>query len=290
MLWSLGLLAIATVAAGANPRTETVADRVRRDLFRGKDAVVASYVGLWYENQHDPAHNLYWGNLYGHSALLSRPLEIRRRMPFLQVTDYARVLRRTRAEDPIGVEVWEGRLPGASGKLKIVNLAYSDMQRAVREMATNAKRGTAPPSLEGDPVLGPLLAQAYVIGYWGHNIYFGGFNADRLESIPRTTTDLPRGVFLVGCQSARWFPQKFVDESIEPLLFTTTNMAPEAYAAVALYDGLARGLGSAETRRNVARAYAVYQKLSTPPLSLFVNDRCAIERVRQPIPGQREIR
>jgi hypothetical protein len=53
-------------------------------------------------------------------------------------------------------------------------------------------------------------------------------------------------------------------------------MAPEAYIALALYDGLARGLGTKEIHVNVTRAYAVYQKLPKLPVSLFVNDRAGL--------------
>lgn len=279
-----GLLSVIAIACAARVEATTVAERVHGDLSRGTNVVVAAYVGLWSQNQGDPGRNLYWGNLYGHSALFARSREIRSRLPFLQVTDYARACRRVRTENPISVEVWEARVPGVPGRLTVVNLAYSDMPRAVREMALHLKHGSGPPDLAADPIVGPLLSRAYVIGYWGHNIYFGGIDSDDLEDAPRSVTTLPRGVFFVGCQSARWFPQKFVDEAIEPLLFTTTNMAPEAYVALALYDGLARGLGKAETRRQTARAYAVFQKLQKPPLSLFVNDRRALALAQRPIP------
>lgn len=279
-----GLLSVIAIACAARVEATTVAERVRGGLSRGTNVVVAAYVGLWSQNQGDPGQNLYWGRLYGHSALFARSREIRSRLPFLQVTDYTRTCRRVRTEDPISVEVWEARVPGVPGRLTVVNLAYSDMPRAVREMALHLKHGSGPPDLAADPIVGPLLSRAYVIGYWGHNIYFGGIDSDDLEEAPRSVATLPRGVFFVGCQSARWFPQKFVDEVIEPLLFTTTNMAPEAYVALALYDGLARGLGQEETRRQAARAYAVFQKLHKPPLSLFLNDRRALALAQQPIP------
>ncbi len=82
---------------------------------------------------------------------------------------------------------------------------------------------------------------------------------------------------MVGCQSARWYPQKLLSASIEPVLFTTTNMAPEAYIALALYDGIGRGLGKITIRRNVAEAYRVYQRLENRPMSLFVTEREQIE-------------
>ena len=94
----------------------------------------------------------------------------------------------------------------------------------------------------------------------------------------------PRGVFFVGCQSAKWFPDKFRAPGVEPLLFTTTNMAPEAYVGLALYDGIARGLPKPDVRRNVAEAYRVYQRLERAPLALFVNDWAQVERYAAELP------
>jgi hypothetical protein len=271
-----GTFVVTLLVSSLGLHAETVAERVHRDLSRGENVVITSYVGLWYGHLREPRRNLYWGSSCGHSTLFSRKAEIRRRLPFLAVTDYRPVLEKTFAQDPIAVNVFEAPVPGRSGKLKVVALAYADMSRAVREMASQLKTGTVPPSLGNDAELRSLLARSYVIGYWGHNIYYGGVDSDDLETLRRTTADLPRGVFFVGCQSARWYPGKFVDESIEPLLFTTTNMAPEAYIALALYDGLARGLGTKEIHVNVTRAYAVYQKLPKLPVSLFVNDRAGL--------------
>ena len=288
--WLLLALIVLGSWATSPGSADELRDRIQRDLSDGKDVVITSYVGLWYQNQQDPAHNLFWGNLYGHSALFEREREIRRELPFLSVTGYETTLQRTFADDPIAVKVFGAPVPrdppsgGRRGRLIIISLAYSHMEQAVHDLVLHLKRGEIPAVLAKEPALAPLLAKSYVMGYWGHNVYYGGVSIDDLETIETAPGDGPRGVFVVGCQTARWFPQKFLGGGIRPLLFTTTNMAPEAYIALALYDGLARGLDPPAIRRNVARAYQHYQKLGRMPLTLFVNESAAIERYQEALP------
>jgi len=266
-----------------------VRDRIQADLATGQDVVITSYVGLWIRHQHDPNHNLYWGDAYGHSTLFERKSSVHQRLPSVGTIDYTIIAERDADHDPIAVKVLRATVPSslssgkATGHLVIVTLAYADMQRAVYDMGMQLKTGRIPKELNDDPTLGPLLRRSYVMGYWGHNVYYAGDIVDQLERVEVTTGDTPRGVFVVACQSARWFPQKFLSDGIEPILFTTTNMAPEAYIAFALYDGLVRGLSARELRGHVARAYQEYQGLAKPPLSLFVTDAEGVAQHTAPL-------
>jgi hypothetical protein len=268
------ILLLATGLAGAEPGAVSLTDRIRSDLAQGREIVVTSYVGLWYDDQDRPEKNLYWGALYGHDALFRRKAELRTKLPFLKNTDYRIVSNSARREDPVVRRVMTN-----GGKLRVVYLVYRSMERAVEEMANHVKSGKPPASVSDDPALQDLLRRSYLIGYFGHNIYYGGVDSDDLEKVAVTARDLPRGVFFIGCQSARWYPGKFLGSGIEPILFTTTNMAPEGYVAAAMYDSLVRGLSRTELRDEVARAYARYQKLSKVPRGLFVNDETAIRRL-----------
>jgi hypothetical protein len=172
----------------------------------------------------------------------------------------------------------------------VVYLVYQSMSQAVLDMGGQLRQGTTPASLENDPTVSPLLHRSYVIGYWGHNVYINGQRRNRLEELPYVGDGLPRGVFMVGCETARWFPEKYLPSGtpIEPLLFTRTLMAPEAYSALALYDSLGRGVTDKdEIVLSVAKAYNAYQnrfnKSERPkPLSLsadlrtFTADRAEI--------------
>ena len=289
------LSAAPPVAAVASRSTSAVslAQRIARDLREGNDIVVTSYVALWYEHSQEPARNLYWGALYGHEAMLrpGRRQEIEERLPFLELKRYEVLVDKKRNVDPLTIKVLEASIPregegtGPTSRLVVINLAYHDMEQAALDMGVQLKTGRLPEGLADEPEVRRLLEASYVMGYWGHNIYFGGSLVDCLDRLPATREDGPRGVFVVGCQSARWYPQKFRSPGIEPLLFTTTNMAPEGYVGLALYDGIARDLSKDELRQNVAEAYRVYQRLAKRPISLFINEWPQIERYMAELPA-----
>ncbi len=270
-------------------------ERLVNDLREGKDIVITSYVAMWYQHARNPARNLYWGALYGHEAMFrpGRRSEIESRLPFLQVKDYEVLFEKSRTVDPLRIQIVRAKIPSEgqsenrTSRLVVVNLAYNDMDQAALDMGAQLKTGRLPEALADEPETRELLSSSYVMGYWGHNIYYGGSSIDCLDALPSTRRDGPRGVFMVGCQSARWYPQKFRSPAIEPALFTTTNMAPEAYVGLALYDGIARNLDKADIRQNVAEAYRVYQKLTRRPVSLFVNEWPQIERYMEDLPPGR---
>ena len=272
-------------------------DRLRRDVSGGKDIVITSYVALWYKHSDDPSRNLYWGALYGHEAMFrpSRRDEIARRLPFLDLAQWDAVYSASQDQDPIAIKVFalshalpsiesvhddspsgDPTAPGRSSaqpspvsRLIIVTLAYQDMRQAAVDLANQIKTGQLPRGVFAHPSVEGLMAGSYVMGYWGHNTYYGGISNDDLEALACTRADGPRGVFVIGCQTARWFPQKFLGPGIEPLLFTLTNMAPEGYIALALYDAIGRGLSLIQTVDQVADAYREYQGLRNRP-RLFV--------------------
>jgi len=293
ILLALALCTFAFAEPAEETQAATLAERIRGDLDAGRDIVVTSYVALWDRSPREPAGNLFWGALYGHEAMFrpSRRGEVEDRLSFLQVKRYETIADRNRTNDPLAVKVFAAPIPGSrtesgqGSRLVVVTLAYRDMEQAAVDMGTQLKTGRLPAWAAGDPELRDLLQKSYVMGYWGHNIYYGGTGVDCLENKPTTRSDGPRGVFFVGCQSAKWFPDKFRAPGVEPLLFTTTNMAPEAYVGLALYDGIARGLPKPDVRRNVAEAYRVYQRLERAPLALFVNDWVQVERYAAKLPA-----
>jgi len=269
-------------------------DRLVQDLRQGRDLHITSYVGLWAVHRNDPARNLYWGALYGHGAMFteSRRQEVARRLPFVSIHSYEILEERTQSEDPVLVRVISAPRPeNQGGRVVVVYLVYEDLKQAMLDMGNHLKTGQVPSSL-GDGSLADRCAKAsYLIGYWGHNVYYGAWDCDDLEDSPVTTEDVPRGVFSVGCRTAVWFPQKLLggEGLIEPVLFTRTNMAPEAYVALALYDGLGRGVCAGELVTHVARAYKAYQEIGRSPQPLrayertFVNDPARIREVAREI-------
>lgn len=253
----------------------SVASRVHADLSSGKDVVIASYVALWNLPKTAPARSEpdpYWDALYGHDTFFERKLSFARHLPFVALGSWTTQLRQHLRSDPVSIKVMAADPAGdRKGRIIVVYLAYMDREQAMRDMTIHLKTGR-PPDVPGvSPSTKANLRAAYVVGYWGHNTYRRGHNPDHLEDMETTTLDLPRGVFVVGCQTALWYPQKVLARGIEPILFTSNKMPPEGYVAAALYDGLARGLDKHALRWHVARAVQVYHEMRSPPVRLFVN-------------------
>jgi hypothetical protein len=308
-----------------NLKAEDLMGRIKGDLDSGNNIVITSYVGLWYANQHNPARNIYWGNQFGHGDFFKNPKDIHERLPFISIYDYKieyefisplissqnsrksiRDSLQTSSgdetnDDPILIRVMSspysrrgnpksGQKPG---KIIVIYLVYENMNKAVIDMGLHLKTGELPSKINSTPVLkeklSDLLNSSYIIGYWGHNVYYGGVDiGDGLEKVENIHPENPKGVFMYGCMSAHWFPQKFLAKGIEPITFTRTNMCPDASSASALYDGIARGLSKIEINRNTAKAYQIIQNTFTTqcpntPYDLFISNEYTIMRLSEPI-------
>ncbi len=283
-LWLLIIVLVMPTSAGAR----TVTDRIREDLASGKDVVVVSYVALWNPRKGQVSKkptDLYWDALYGHDTFFDRPASLASHLPFLELRRWTTIRKFSSTCGPVATKVMAATVPGTSGaRMVVVYLAYKDRERAMREMVAHLKAGTPPyvPGL-GTP-LTVAVRSSYVVGYWGHNGYNADHNPDLLELMPVTARDLPRGVFVVGCQTAKWYPQKVMGPGIEPILFTSNRMPPEGYVAAALYDGLARGMGDRRMRLHLARAMRAYHPMSHLPVALFVNTPARIAELQAPLP------
>ena len=152
-----------------------------------------------------------------------------------------------------------------------VMLAYSDMEKCMKDMVHHLKQDRAPViGLSQDNL--DLGQQSRIIGYIGHNIYYGGgdfCSIDNLESVPFTSKK-GKGLFFLGCMSASWCTEKFTSPHVANLLFCRTNMAPEGYIMLGLLDGLSRGLSSDELVGLCNRVYGISQGQGEN-IRLFVN-------------------
>lgn len=103
-----------------------------------------------------------------------------------------------------------------------------------------------------------IHGHASLVSYIGHNGLMD-FSLDRNFPVQDT---LNRKSIILACYSKRYFNSYLNSMSVEPLVWTTGLMAPEAYT---LHDALESYLnqGTAEEiRSQAAKAYARYQKCS----------------------------
>lgn len=99
-------------------------------------------------------------------------------------------------------------------------------------------------------------AGAQLIVYVGHN----GLMDFNLSSLPKGPAENTRQAALFACQSKRYFPAALKAGGAYPLIWTTGNLAPEAYTLNALVTGWAKGKDATAVRDMVADAYNKYQK------------------------------
>lgn len=261
------------------------------DVKAGKPITIATYIGLWYEHNEDPERNLYWGALYGHKTMFEvaagryRDGRIQPHLP----QDYTfvawRRLQLLEADrDPRRIAVYEMRVtPNARWQslgvtapfvVRQVFVVYSDMEQAVRDLARTAKQDGGVRIRLDDGGEIDIGRDAQIVGYNGHNVYYGeacGIDAlERLETTSRRT----KGLFFFGCRSYQCAPEKFLGEHRIGMLFTSSNMAPEGYLSLGLADAIAQGWSGERLRGHLDRIYRRWQERGngSRPGALFLDE------------------
>jgi hypothetical protein len=278
---------------------DTLYPALAADVKAGKPITIATYIGLWYTYNDDPERNLYWGALYGHKTMFEvaagryRNGRIQAHLP----QDYTfvawRRLRLVEADrDPRRIAVYEMRVaPNAEWRalgieapfvVRQVFVVYSDMERAVRDLASAAKRDEGVRIRLDDGGEIDVGRDARILGYSGHNVYYGeACGIDDLETL-EATTSRTKGLFFFGCQSYQCAPEKFLGENRIGMLFTSSNMAPEGYLSLGLADAIAQGWSGERLRGHLDRIYRRWQERGngTRPGALFLDESSPRIRAR----------
>ena len=106
-------------------------------------------------------------------------------------------------------------------------------------------------------VLG-IGGNAALLAYIGHD---GLMNFELYETLVNTDNK-KRDVIILACYSKRFFGPYLKDANVNPLVWTTHFMAPEAYTLHDALSGYVIGETSASIRERAAAAYSKYQKCS----------------------------
>ena len=99
---------------------------------------------------------------------------------------------------------------------------------------------------------------ASLLAYIGHD----GLMDFQLSETFINTDDVQRDVIILACYSKRYFSPHLESANVNPLLWTTNLMAPEAYTLHDALTGYVLGEANADVRERAAAAYAQYQKCS----------------------------
>jgi hypothetical protein len=211
----------------------------------------------------DPAHNLYWGALYGVRRWLVhdagwKPLGFEGEKPD-HVLDRV-VLEKTFAAKKRAVlvaDAYEGRAIKSAIEAFFAASSGHDVQsiRVVRKKRTSAIEAGG---------------RAHVIAYVGHD---GLMDFSTVPPRAPESDAPPRSAIVLACASKQYFGPVLERTGAHPLLLTTSLMAPEAYTLDAAIAAFVEGKASDDVRRAAAEAYCRRQKCRlSAGLALFASE------------------
>ena len=189
-----------------------------------------------------PSTNLYWGAAFGVRTFFRRS------------SDWI-LLSTGRGPKPEIIErcVFKDR----AADVYLVADAYdgSRIREAVSDFLASAA-GNNPESvvLKGGPVL-QAGGAADLIVYVGHDAFMD-FQVPPVSGKP---SQKPRSAVILACASRQYFAPYLRSTGAQPLLWTTSLMAPEAYTLKAALDGWIAHEDGNSIRDRAARAYDQYQ-------------------------------
>jgi len=229
-------------SAGAPPRVVHVFVALADNQHQGI-VPVPSFLG----NGEDPAHNLYWGAVFGVKTYFknSAEWELLRCNHATKMEVLERCIFRNRG----GADVY------------LIADAYdgSQIKKCVTDFLA-AAAGAVPEniwvptkSLEISIAAG---GAADLLVYVGHD----AFMDFQIPSIVGKKEGKPRRTIILACASRPYFASYLRATGAEPLLWTTGLMAPEAYTLQAALTGWIAGESDQAIRDRAAAAYDKYQK------------------------------
>ena len=101
-----------------------------------------------------------------------------------------------------------------------------------------------------------ILGNSKLIAYIGHD----GLMDFRLQEEFTNTDNKERDVIILACYSKSYFKPHLEKSKVNPLVWTTGLMAPEAYTIHDALTGYVNGETNDEIRIRAAKAYHKYQK------------------------------
>jgi hypothetical protein len=194
-------------------------------------------------NGHDPNTNLYWGCGYGIRSY------------FKKSKDWKLV--NTIKQDTLVLE----RLvfKHATKNCYLVADAYNGkyIKQCTQHFLAAANGAFKDTLTLNGKTLG-INGNSSLIGYIGHD----GLMDFDIDEVYKNTDGKARNVIILACFSKRYFSKHLNTTKVNPLVWTTHLMCPEAYTIHDAITGYLAGEDNAAIRKRAVSAYAKYQKCS----------------------------
>ncbi len=194
-------------------------------------------------NGQDPANNLYWGCGYGIKTYFKKSKSWQ--------------LVRSEKKDSLVLE----RLvfKHVSKNYYLVADAYDGryIKECTRQFLNNSCGKRKDTINIGTKTIG-IAGNASLVAYIGHD----GLMDFTLDETYKNTDGIKRDVIILACYSKRFFAPHLKDANINPLVWTTGLMSPEAYTIHDALTGYVNRENNESIRSKAAAAYAAFQKCS----------------------------
>ena len=194
-------------------------------------------------NGQDPDNNLYWGCGYGIRTFFKKSADwnlLQTTKPGTPVLERLVFKHRTQNCYLIA-DAWDGQ-----------------HIRPCTEAFLNACAGLSGDTLRiGGKTIG-TAGNARLLAYIGHD----GLMDFDLDEAYKNTDGRRRDAIILACYSKRYFKPHLQDANINPLVWTTHLMCPEAYTVHDAITGYLNGESAEQVRTRAAQAYSKYQKCS----------------------------
>jgi len=194
-------------------------------------------------NGQDPHNNLYWGCGYGIRTYFSRSKEW--------------TLIKTQALNAVILE--RIVLKHKTKNYYLIADAYDGKQikRCTLDFLKSSCGEIKDTIMIQQQTIG-IRGNAQLIAYIGHN----GLMDFKLNPTLKNTDNKKRDIIILACYSKSYFTPHLESANVNPLVWTTGLMAPEAYTIHDAISAYVLGESNESIRTAAAKAYSKYQKCS----------------------------
>lgn len=194
-------------------------------------------------NGQDPHNNLYWGCAYGIRTYFKNSKEwklIRLEKSDSLVLERA-VFKHTSKNFYMVADAYDGKM------IKQCTIDF-----------LNSSCGKLKDTIQINNKIIGIAGNAKMVAYIGHD----GLMDFQLSESFINTDKKKRDLIMLACYSKSYFSQHLNQANINPLVWTTGLMAPEAYTIHDAISGYVNKESNQEIRERAALAYSKYQKCS----------------------------
>ncbi len=194
-------------------------------------------------NGQNPNTNLYWGCAYGIRTFFKKSKEWK--------------LLATRGKN--GVVLERLIFKHATQNCYLVADAYDGQYiKQCTQHFLNSSCGNQKDTLQVDGETLGIGGNSALLAYTGHD----GLMDFQLSETYSNTDNRKRDVIILACYSKHFFSSYLKPANVNPLVWTTNLMCPEAYTLHDALTGYVDGEAAVNIREKAAAAYAKYQKCS----------------------------